>query len=135
MAGEVVGTLAASQEEGFEDGLEAVKDVIIEKAIEYMPAHDPIRDPDPAVNLAERVFVYYETGPAGQKIIKIVVDTEYAAKQHEAMWFDHPRGGGPKYLERAVTETIPLVQGIIAEKVEARTKQWARERRGASAAA
>jgi hypothetical protein len=122
MAGEVVGGLAHAQKEGFDEGLAKVAKLIIDRAIEYMPEHDPVRDPDPAVNLAERISFHWL--PDGS--IKIIVDTEYAAKQHEALWFEHPRGGGPKYLERALTEIIPEIPGIVAQEVEAHTKAWAR---------
>jgi hypothetical protein len=40
-------------------------------------------------------------------------DVPYALLQHEATWFNHPRGGRAKYLELAVRDFEP----VIAEKL------------------
>lgn len=118
-------------EDAADDAADEIIDRIIARCREYMPAHDPVRDPDPLMNLRERIRVIRDAPHRW----RIVVDTPYAAKQHEALWFDHPRGGGPKYLERAITETIPEMEGILASKVRARMNKryGARRRQGAIA--
>lgn len=113
--GQVAVALVRVHEQAADDAADEITDIIIGKTKDYMPAHDPVRDPDPLMNLRERIRVVV----VGM-VRRIIVDTPYAAKQHEALWFEHPRGGGPKYLERAVLETIPLMQGIVASKVRAR---------------
>lgn len=118
--------LRRAHEEGLRAGLERAAELIIERARIYMPTHDPVRDPDPLMNLAQRIGFHWR--PDGS--IEIVVDTPYAAKQHEATWFEHPRGGGPKYLERAVTEIADELPGLIGREVEARTKAWKAKTRG-----
>ena len=37
----------------------------------------------------------------------IEFNTPYAVVQHENLTFDHPRGGGPKYLENAMMQANP----------------------------
>jgi hypothetical protein len=37
----------------------------------------------------------------------IEFDTPYAVVQHENLTFNHPRGGGPKYLENAMMQANP----------------------------
>lgn len=111
--------LRIMHEEALDEALDEIEQRIIDRAREYMPAHDPVRDPDPLMNLRERIIVIVDA----MFRRRIVVDTPYAAKQHEALWFEHPRGGGPKYLERALTETIPEMRGIVASKVRMRLKR------------
>lgn len=41
----------------------------------------------------------------------------YIARQHEDMDYQHPGGGGPKFLERAEAETRGEVAGIVAKHV------------------
>jgi hypothetical protein len=118
--------LAQIHREALAAGLERTAELIIERARIYMPAHDPVRDPDPTANLAE--MIHFRWLPDGS--IEVYVEGPYAAKQHEAMWFKHPRGGGPKYLERAVTEIAEEMPGLIKAEVEARTKAWKARTKG-----
>ena len=50
----------------------------------------------------------------------------------EDLRLKHPRGGGPKYLERALTEVAPSLEGIVASRVEARTATGLTSSRGRS---
>ncbi len=43
---------------------------------------------------------------------------EYAAKQHEEVEYNHPRGGQAKYLEEPMKENIPKYVKLIREKAE-----------------
>lgn len=44
-------------------------------------------------------------------------EEDYAAVQHEEMGFQHPRGGGPKYAERALIRHAPLLKRIGEEEL------------------
>lgn len=41
-------------------------------------------------------------------------DVPYALLQHEATWFQHPRGGQAKYLEKAVQDMEPVIADKLA---------------------
>lgn len=41
-------------------------------------------------------------------------NTVYAARQHEELDWDHPKGGQAKYLESVVKERAPRYEGILA---------------------
>lgn len=43
---------------------------------------------------------------------------DYAAIQHERMDFRHPRGGGPKYLERPMLKHAPAMPRFVADAVD-----------------
>jgi hypothetical protein len=45
-------------------------------------------------------------------------DSFVARLQHEDLDYEHPRGGGPKFLERAAAEVRPKVGDIIAKRVQ-----------------
>ncbi len=40
-------------------------------------------------------------------------------RQHEVLDYDHPRGGEPKFLEKAAAEMEPQVEQVMAAKVRA----------------
>lgn len=101
-----------------DDALRDAALLVAEQAKRNMPVGDPAQDPNPGVTLAESVNIEKD----GRGYV-VSVDTPYAAKQHEAQSFEHPRGGGPKYLERAVTQIAPVLDGIVASKVRARTRR------------
>lgn len=107
--------LAAKFHDAGIEALEDVADLILDEAKHKIGVGDPAVDPDPAVALAESGRIERH----GDGLV-IIFDTPYAAKQHEDQRLQHPRGGGPKYLERAVTEIVPAIQAIVASKVDAR---------------
>jgi hypothetical protein len=45
----------------------------------------------------------------------------YAIVQHEDMGFAHPRGGGPKFLERALMSNVRAVVDHVARAVKGAT--------------
>jgi hypothetical protein len=102
-------------EAGAMDGLEAVAQEVLKAAQANVPVGDPAYDPDPEVSLAASGHIErHENG------FVVIFDTPYAAFQHENQRLDHPRGGGSKFLERAVTEIVPTVDKVVASRVEAR---------------
>lgn len=62
-------------------------------------------------------------------------NTPYAAVQHEGGWKtgpmagtsikNHPKGGGSKYLERAVKDLTPKYVALLQKRVDEVTRQWA----------
>lgn len=44
-------------------------------------------------------------------------DTPYAVRQHEELGYQHPQGGGAKYLERPLNERSAELRGIIAAEL------------------
>ena len=48
---------------------------------------------------------------------KVEFDQAYAHRQHEDLAFKHPHGGGPKFLEAALYESIPENMTLIANSV------------------
>lgn len=101
--------------DAFEDALRDIAEQVLEKAAGNVGVGDPAVDPAPAVALARSGHLEQD----GDGII-VIFDTPYAAAQHEDLGAKHPRGGGPKYLERAVTEIAPTMDQVIASRVEAR---------------
>lgn len=99
----------------FRDALKDVAEKVVEKAADNVGVGDPAVDPAPAVALARSGHLEQD----GDGII-VIFDTPYAAAQHENLGAEHPRGGGAKYLERAVTEIVPSMDQVIASKVDAR---------------
>lgn len=62
------------------------------------------------------------SGPA--RYVEVGFGTRYAVPQHERFDYQHPRGGGPKYLERAAVQTAPRVLPIILAAVR-EGRAWA----------
>lgn len=98
---------------GAEAGLREAAERILEAAKRDIPVGDPEEDPDAHVRLAASGHI--ETEPGGTVVVSF--DTPYAAKQHEDQRLHHPRGGGPKYLERNVLAIVPKLEGIVASEV------------------
>ncbi|PLS86468.1 MAG: hypothetical protein CYG60_07090 [Actinobacteria bacterium] len=48
---------------------------------------------------------------------KVVVDQHYALDQHENFNYEHPRGGGPKYLINPLLEHVPAYVENLGEAV------------------
>jgi hypothetical protein len=101
--------------EGLTDGLLAAAEELRRRTIPDIPPTDPGRDPDPSVNLRENVNITPQ--PDGTVIVS--VDGPHAAKQHEDQRLEHPRGGGPKFLEKNVKSLMRELPRIVAGDVRA----------------
>lgn len=58
----------------------------------------------------------YVSPPRGQgerAEVEVGFGTVYAVPQHERMDYRHPRGGGPKYLERAIGSVAPRALPLL----------------------
>jgi len=111
--------IAADVRGGAADGLDDASGLVRARTIENLPVGDPADDPDEAVALRDHVNITrhdpgYHT---------VSVDTAYAAKQHEDRALKHPRGGGPKFLEDALKQTVGELEGIVAGRVRARVQR------------
>lgn len=101
--------------DALQDGLRDFALLVLQEAKRNAPIGDPDLDPDPGLALAESGRVR----PDGVGFV-VEFTAPYAAKQHENLHLKHPRGGGAKYLERAVTTLAPSIEHIVASKVDAR---------------
>jgi hypothetical protein len=101
--------------EGAEDGMRLAAEAILEEAKRNVPVGDPKVDPDPNVSLRDSGKV--ERDPDGNGY-RITFDTPYAAYVHENLHARHPRGGGPKFLERALTTLGPQLDRFVATAVQ-----------------
>ena len=98
------------------DALQDVAEQVLEQARRNTPVGDPRLDPDPGRSLKRSGRIERD----GNGFV-VIFDGPYAAKQHEDLQLKHPRGGGPKFLERAVLQVVPSVEGVVASRVRART--------------
>lgn len=103
--------------EGAQEGLARAGVELLRAGQADVPVGDPQEDPDPSVSLAAsgNVEVYEHT-------VVVAFETAYAAKQHEAQHFEHPRGGRSKYLEANLKAVIPRLEGIVAGEVHKRMR-------------
>jgi hypothetical protein len=95
-----------------DDGLRLAAHAVLEEAKRNVPVGDPNLDPDAHIRLAESGHV--EKTLHGYQI---VFDAPYAAKQEFDLNLKHPRGGGPRYLERAILTLAPALERFVAQKV------------------
>lgn len=56
---------------------------------------------------------YIERRPSGDHLIGF--RAEHAAAQHEILEYEHPNGGGPKYLEQALDAAARTAQKRLAD--------------------
>jgi hypothetical protein len=115
--------------EGAEDGMRLAAEAILEEAKRNVPVGDPKVDPDPNVSLRDSGGID-RTADGGYRI---TFDTPYAAYIHENLHAQHPRGGGPKFLEHALTTLGPQLDRFVATAVQPQVDRRA-GRRGARAA-
>jgi hypothetical protein len=54
---------------------------------------------------------------SGHLVGKVEVDQLYAHRQHEELGWQHPRGGGPKYLQAPLFEHYPGMLNRVADTV------------------
>jgi hypothetical protein len=99
--------------EGADDAMRLIAHAVAAQADQNAPKGDPEHDPDPEVTL------HAEVEKDGDGYV-VIFREPYAAKQEFDLNLKHPRGGGPRYLQRAVAAIIPQVSGIIASQVDAR---------------
>ena len=99
--------------DGAEAGMRVAAEAILAESNRNLPVGDPKLDPDPGVSLAESGRV--DRQPDGS--YRVVYDAPYAAYQHENLHAKHPRGGGPKFLERALTTLAPQLDRFVATAV------------------
>lgn len=62
----------------------------------------------------------YVSAPQGEGVkasVEVGFGTQYAVPQHERMDYRHPRGGGPKYLERAIAAVAPRALQLMPKWV------------------
>ena len=111
-------------EEAGGDVLDALGQMLKARVIPNIPPSDPERDPDPNYSLRDHVEVrrYGNT-------VSVAVEGDYAVKIHENMQMHHPRGGGPKFLEREATAMVRVMEGMLAGEI-ARTFTGGRRRGG-----
>lgn len=107
--------------DGAEEGLRAAAEAVLAESNRNLPVGDPAEDPDPAVSLLKAGKVERLSASTYQ----VSYDTEYAAYQHENLNARHPRGGGPKFLEHALTTLAPQLEGYLATAVRAQIDQRA----------
>lgn len=96
-----------------------VAHVVLEQAKHDAPPTDPEDDPDPTVSIRESGQVRR----VARGKVQISFDAPHAAKHHENFRLAHPRGGGPKYLERNVLAASRALQGRLAAEIRAGTSQ------------
>ena len=60
-------------------------------------------------------YVSAPRGSGSNTGVELGFGTVYAVPQHERMDYKHPRGGGPKYLERAVSAVAPNALALLAK--------------------
>lgn len=89
---------AAARQAGQTEALRVANDVA-RRAEALAPVVDAQDDPDPSVSLRRGATVRAVPGGA-----VVEFDQPYALRQHENLHLKHPRGGGPKFLDRAVRE-------------------------------
>lgn len=101
-------------QEGADHGMRLAAEAILEEAKRNVPVGDPKVDPDPNVSLRDSGDIDHAPGGG----YRITFDTAYAAYVHENLHARHPRGGGPKYLERALTTLGPQLDRFVATAVQ-----------------
>jgi hypothetical protein len=60
-------------------------------------------------------YVSPPKGTGTETTVEVGFGTVYAVAQHERMDYRHPRGGGPKYLERAAQSLAPRALDLLAK--------------------
>lgn len=95
--------------EGAREALLDLGNDLAKRTIADIPIVDPALDPNPEYALRDHVHVR-QYG----RFVSVTVEGAYVIKQHEALHFDHPRGGYPKFLERNAVIIAVEMQGKIA---------------------
>ena len=112
--------------DGAKSGLEEVAENVLRRAKLAAPPTDPEDDPDPGSSLRGDARIDWERGG---RVAVIRFPSPHAAKHHEDQRLEHPRGGGPKFLEKAVKAEIPRYEGKLAAGVRANIRRGGRSHR------
>jgi hypothetical protein len=91
---------------------------VLERARRDAPPSPPPDEDPSSASLREAGHV--RRVPGG---VEIVFDVPYAAKQHEDFRLDHPRGGGPKFLERNVLAAARELPRVIGGQIASNSAQ------------
>lgn len=86
---------------------------MVVRAKAKLPKGDPTEDPNPAVALRNLFQIEQRRSST-----VISLTAPYVVKQHESRHLRHPRGGGRKFLEESVIESIPVWEAELAIEVE-----------------
>lgn len=116
-------TYVRAARDGIDDGLRDAAEMVKEAMQRNMPVGDPSDDPNPALALAESIYIVEEPGSG---TIELQVRTPYAAKQDLDRRLSHPRGGGAQFVEDALAEVLPRFAGVVASRVRARMASQAK---------
>lgn len=65
----------------------------------------------------DRITELMESVGSGQIVGRVTFDQVYARYQHEDMTLNHPRGGGAKYLSRALQKNLGHFRRTVADAV------------------
>lgn len=110
--------------DAMQDAVEDVAREVLDHAVADAPPSPPAgEDPNEAVTLREAGYV--ERVPGG---VEVGFRTVYAARQHEQLDLNHPRGGKPKFLESNVAAAAAQLEGRIAGEVRKVTTRGTRTR-------
>jgi hypothetical protein len=111
--GEIAAELIAIGHNAIQDCLLHIAEEVRHTTINNIPVGDPDLDPDPNYALKDHVVIRLYGN-----FVSITVEGLYALKQHENQSFEHPRGGEPKFLERAVASILPSISPQLAATLQ-----------------
>jgi hypothetical protein len=89
---------------------------VLEESNRNIGVGDPAVDPDPSFALREHGHIRKRQTRTGVKFT-VFYDGPYDVWQHENLHAEHPRGGGPKFLENALKLYMPLIERAVAGEV------------------
>lgn len=104
-------TLVYVAQQALADGLNAGAELVQKRARDNAP-NDPATPED---DLVESIKVAPAT--ANNLEARVYTNARHAVPQHERMDYQHPHGGGPKFLERAGVESVDEVEELIADHI------------------
>jgi hypothetical protein len=96
--------LLAALEAGIAEGLQAAGDLILTES--------NLDSPTLAGDLDSTGSVVVDGTEVG-----IGYDSEYARKQHENTWYQHPQGDKPKFLENALTNKADAALDVLSTSI------------------
>src|SRR3954454_23257004 len=111
--------IARTARQAVDEELLAAGHRLAEHAKANMPVGDPALDPTPLIAMRDHVEVEYHHSQSSYRgdHVTVTVNTKYAAAQEFNMRLKHPRGGGSRFLQRALAQEAAHLNGAIAGKV------------------